>query len=234
MKKVTFLIILVVIVIPCFAQTAADKSVSVLSFKVGDVPVTIPAPTKEFSEVGYDNREIMEVAVPPANRLVCAFVLKSDLPRLTRHDEELKLTRYAFVEVPRRGEYMDWKTSDFKKLIETMKGSLGNTISSSVEESEEELNHRLKSLDLNTKVRIGQPVQLGCFFYKENAFGFGMIVEYMMGNKAVKVVVGTMVLRVKERLLYAYLYAEYKDINTIKWVRKTMEQWSDTILKANR
>jgi len=40
-------------------------------------------------------------------------------------------------------------------------------------------------------------------------------------------------MRVKERLIFVYLYAEYKDEESIVWLRRTTEAWCDEILKLN-
>jgi hypothetical protein len=47
-------------------------------------------------------------------------------------------------------------------------------------------------------------------------------------------VAGVTVLRVQNRLLYAYIYSAYKDEDSVQWVRKTSEQWADAILNANQ
>jgi hypothetical protein len=81
---------------------------------------------------------------------------------------------------------------------------------------------------------MGQPTQLGCFFSKQDAYGFGMIIATSVGGKTMKTGVGGAILRVKKKLLFVYLNAEYKNEDTIKWLRKATEQWSDAVLQANQ
>jgi len=69
---------------------------------------------------------------------------------------------------------------------------------------------------------------------KQDAYAFGMIIAASTGDKTIKTAVGGAMLRVKKRLLFVYLNAEYKNEDTVKWLRKTTEQWSDAVLQANR
>jgi hypothetical protein len=39
--------------------------------------------------------------------------------------------------------------------------------------------------------------------------------------------------RVRNRLVFAYVYAVYKDQSSLQWARKAVEDWADAILKAN-
>ena len=77
------------------------------------------------------------------------------------------------------------------------------------------------------------PVQLGRLFSKRDAYGIGMIMPLSMGGINMKMGMGIALMRVKQRLLFVYLYAEYKNEDTVKWLRKTTDDWADAILKAN-
>ncbi len=216
------------------AQDAAAKPVQIESFKAGDTPIAIPPPLPEMSEVGYDNREFMEVFVAPTNRLIAGFVLTSALPTL-RQGTDITLSKYAMVQVPRRGEYMDCKESDFKEVTAGFKEQFGDAMNSSIKEAEAEFNRRMKSLDLKeATVSMGAPIQLGCLFSEPDAYGFGMVMPVEMGGHTTKTGMGGALVRVKQRLLFVYLYSEYKDEETVKWLRKATEDWADAILKANK
>jgi hypothetical protein len=100
---------------------------------------------------------------------------------------------------------------------------------------EEELNRRMKTLNLDDpKISFDKPVQLGSFFSKQDAFGLGMIMPVSSKGSTTTMVGGIILLRVKNRMLFAYLYATYKDQETVRWVRKTSEGWADAILAANK
>jgi hypothetical protein len=217
------------------AQESGTKSVPVESFKAGGTLIAIPPPIAEMREVGYDNREFMEVFVPTNNRLIAAFVMTKDLPKLTKGSDDLMMSKYAMVQVPRRGEYMDYRASDFKEMTDGAKKEFGDVMNSSMKEAEDEFNRRMKSLDLaEATVSLGKPIQLGCLFSKQDAYSFGMIMPLSMGGENMKMGMGGALMRVKQRLLFVYLYAEYKDEETVKWLRRATEDWADAILKANK
>ena len=61
-----------------------------------------------------------------------------------------------------------------------------------------------------------------------------MVIATSVGGKTMKTGVGGAILRVKKKLLFVYLNAEYKNENTIRWLRKATEQWSDAVLQTNQ
>jgi len=233
MKKLIILFFILIIAVPHMTNAATNNDRAAQSFKAGGVSILIPVPSSVFVEAG-DSRSLMELFVPQNNRLLSGFVFPEDLPLLAKGGDDSILTKYALVEVPRRGEYMDCGTNDFKDVISGAKKSFGDITTSSLKEAEEEFNRRMESLDVtNAQLSIGNPLQLGCLFSKSDAYGFGMIAEVSMSGKNIKMAMGSALLRVKKRLVFVYLYAEYKNDDTVKWIRKTTEEWSDAILKAN-
>jgi hypothetical protein len=219
----------------CHAQDAVVKPAEVQSYKAGGTPIAIPPPSAAMSEVGRDTRGLMDVFVASSNRLIAGFVLTTDLPKLAKPSDDLVLSQYAMVQVPRREEYMDCSASDFKEVMDGMRETFGDVISSSMKEAEGELNRRLKSLDLkDATVSLGEPLQLGGFFSKPDAYGFGMVMPVSVGGRNARMVMGGAIVRVRQRILFVYLYSEYKTEDTVKWLRKTTEEWVDAVLRANR
>jgi hypothetical protein len=72
----------------------------------------------------------------------------------------------------------------------------------------------MKALDLKeATVSMGAPIQLG--------------------GRTTKTGMGGALVRVKQRLLFVYFYTEYKNEETVTWLRKATEDWVDAILEAN-
>jgi len=160
-------------------------------------------------------------------------VLPGDLPNL-RTGSSAVLSKYSLVEVPRRGEFVDFGANDFKDMADGASQGVSDVLNSSVKETEEEFNRRMKSLDLdNVKIGLDKPVQLGTFFSKPDAYGLGIAMPVTVNGTTTKMVAGIILLRVKDRAMFAYLYAVYKDQDTLIWLRKTTQDWADAILKAN-
>ena len=207
MKKLLFLsIAFTAIAAITTAQTNSTRNSPAQSFKAGGVSVKIPVPDTSFVEVGDANRESMGALVPENNRLLSAYVLTTDFPYLFKDGNSNTMTRYAMVEVPRQGEYVDCELSDFKQVVDGAKEAMSDVSSSWVKESEEEFNRRMKSLDLsNMQVKMGQPKQLGCFFSKTDMIGLGMMMGFEMDGKYTKMSATVMLIRVKKRLIYFYV-----------------------------
>ena len=213
---------------------AATNATDVASYRAGGRLLAIPTPTRNLVEIGSDHHALMEVFVPPENRLVAAFVLDTDLPRLRKGGNVPVMSAYAMAQVPRRGEFLDCGVSEFAKVVGGAKEQFGTVVASSFKEAEEEFNRRMKSLNLDkVTISLGKPIQLGCIFSKQDAYGFGMIMPVSMGGSTATMGGGCALIRAKKRLLFVYLYTEYKNEETVRWLRKATEEWTDAILKAN-
>ncbi len=232
-KKIFLSIVFITLALVSNAKATDVNKAKTQSFIAGGVSIKIPIPDITFVEVGNDNRVLMDVIVPQNNRLLCAFVLTNDLPRLFKDGNSNIISKYAMVQVPRRGENMDCEVSDFAQVVDGAKESFSDA-TPIAKLSEEEFNRRIKSLDIsNLQVKLGQPTQLGIFFSKQDIIGLGMLMGYEMGGITIKMGMTIILMRVKKRLLFIYLYAEYKNDETIKWLHNIGEKWSDEILKAN-
>ncbi|MGD0738990.1 MAG: hypothetical protein ABR957_05300 [Terracidiphilus sp.] len=215
------------------SQAKAQAAPSgVPSYPVGGVSVAVPVPPgMGMVEVG-DYRVKYEVVTPDSNRLVAAFVSESDVAKL-RNGGTGGINPYALVEVLRAAEFSDLSASDFKSLVDSASNQIGAVIDSTYKETEAEFNKRMKALNQNTQETLGQPVMLGTFFYKTDAYSFGMLAPVTVNGTTIKMVVGTVLLRARNRVLFAYFYEVYKDDQTPAQVRAVSEQWTDAILAAN-
>ncbi len=210
-------------------KAAADAKVT-----AGGATIVVPSPAKDMAEVTEDlDREAVKVFVPSSNRLLTSFVLSSELPISKMRGKVL--SRYALVEIPLKAESMDCKPDDFKLVTDELKKGFGDTIAATTKEVQEEFDHRLKQLHVdNLKMSFEKPVEIGVLFSKEDAYGFGLMSLTSVAGTSVKIAVACTFVRAKERLIFCYLYAKYKDDDTIKALRKTSEQWADAILLANK
>jgi hypothetical protein len=76
-------------------------------------------------------------------------------------------------------------------------------------------------------------VQLGTFFSRTDAYGVGLMLPVSAQGTTVKMAAGVLILRVRNRLLYGYLYTVYKDEDSVKWIAKSTSDWADAIQAAN-
>ena len=100
-------------------------------------------------------------------------------------------------------------------------------------DAEKEINGRLKSMDIEGNISIGKPVQLGELFSITDACAFGIIVPTTVGTQTTKTGGAVMLMRVNSRLVFAYVYAEYKGPDTFHYLGQVAERWARQILAAN-
>jgi hypothetical protein len=213
------------------AQTAAGAGQG--QFPVGDASIALPAPPGQgMVELG-NGRGYFDPAVPDSNRLMAAFVLETDVSALHTASNRV-LTPYALVETLRAAESSTVSASDFKDLVDSVSKQIGSVLDSSFKESEDSFNQRMKAMNLNVQVTYGKPVALGTFFQKTDAYAFGMMAPVTAGGTTTNMVVGTVLLRVRNHVVFAYYYTAYKDEQTPVQVRAATEKWTDAILAANQ
>ena len=218
-----------VLLLPCRSSIAQDTA----TYRAGRKSLGIPTPSSNLIEAGADYRALLEPLVPTANRLVAGFVQPEDL-EMIRSGGSAPLNLYALVEIPRRAEFVDVTSDQFKEIVATLASQFGTTVEATLKDQQDEINRRLKALDSSSGgVTLDKPIQLGSLFNKSDASAFGMIMQASSGGKSKKLVMGLIVLRVQSRVLFAYMYSEYKDQSSIDWVRTTEDHWADAILRAN-
>ncbi len=202
--------------------------------RAGQVSFVMPSPSPDLVEMGPDLRVLMEIATPNTNRLVAAFISPDELAKLPGG-----LTgapqRYALVEVLRRAEFVDVDEATFKQVVDAMSTQLANgEAQSTMVKQQDRINEKIDDLGLKSgKVTIDKPVQLGSIFSNANSYGFCMLEPMASNGKTENMVNGVALVRVKNRLLYVYVYAKYEDKSTVDWVLKTTQAWADAILKQN-
>ena len=221
-----------------FASTTAlaqeTKPDQAQTFRVGAKSIVLPSPSADLVETGPDYRVLLEPLAPTTNRLAAAFVPPDGL--LSLHSGAFKpMTNYALVETFRTAEFTDIDPALFKEICDGVGQQFGDgSFDATLKDQEAEMNHKLKELNsASATVTLDKVLQLGSFFNKPNAAGFGMIMPISTKDTTVKLVTSVTVLRVHDRVLFTYLCAIYKDENTVLALRKTAEQWADAILKAN-
>ncbi|MCS5423193.1 MULTISPECIES: hypothetical protein [Psychrilyobacter] len=235
MKKLFSCLIVLMFIMACTTHVAVKRTTDIQSFKVGGVEILIPSPTIGMKEVGYEHRERMEAFMPlVANRLVAMFMTHEDLLRLEKGNL-FTVSEDAQVMVLRRGEFINVSESDFKAITDVINDPLfENKLESLIDEIEEDFNRQMKLLDLDEfTLKIGQPIHLGQFFSKKNAYGDGTLMTSTVNGDVSQIIQGAALVRVNNKIIYIYFSDEYKNINTIKKVRTILEKWADDILKVN-
>jgi len=61
-----------------------------------------------------------------------------------------------------------------------------------------------------------------------------MLAAYKQEDRSVTMIIGTAFVRVKQRLIFVYLYRRYESPDTATLIRKELETWADAILAKNK
>lgn len=203
-------------------------------FRAGGVSLTLPAPPGDFVEVGDKLRTtLFELLAPSNNRLLSAYATPTVVSRLSEGKTGTGLGTYGMVEVSRQAEYAECTAEIFGKLRSDVQSTFSKAGSDGFGDLQEEMNLRLKTLDA-AKVEIGHPEMLGALFEKTDASGFAMLIAMKQGERSVTMAGGFGLIRVRQRLLFAYLYRNYEGANTVSQVGKALEGWTDAILTSNK
>lgn len=238
--KSGFLCLCLSLPLVCFStavpMTAQAPGSEIPTYRSGLKSIAIPPPTSDLNEVGSDYRVLLEHLAPDTNRLIAGFLLADDAANL-RAGVAKGASRSALVETMRRAEFAEVDAAYFKQLSATFAQQYGTgqgTPQTDVKSVQDELNHKLKALGSANEVALEKPVQLGTFFSKPDAYCFGMITPVSSGGSSVNMVSAVIILRVQNRLLFAYVNAHYTGDDSAIWVRDTGEHWADAILKSNQ
>jgi hypothetical protein len=201
----------------------------------GRAPVVVPPPNKEFVEVGIDKRDFFEYMVPSRNRLLCAFVPADFVPRLK--NPASGMGQYMLVELSRKLDEKNTEvtSASFEKVVLGMKQQFANssTLNQTVQTTSEEIRFKLKQLDPSKDVFIDKPAPLGTLFQTSDSYAFAMLAPVSSGGVTIRAINASVLLRVRDRLIFAYIYGSSDDEKSLKWIEKTTEQWANEILTAN-
>jgi hypothetical protein len=171
--------------------------------------------------------------VPSNNRLLDAYLPAQRLAELNKGTGAGRLEVYAMLEVSRRGEYADCTPEAFQQVLASIGPTMGTFNKTSMDELEQEMNSHLKSPGTKP-VELGRPEMLGGIFQKSNAAGFAMSTAIKQDDRSVSMATGVALIRVRQRLIFAYLYSQFDSPESLTWLRKNLEAWCDAILAKNQ
>jgi hypothetical protein len=201
--------------------------------KAGGVPLVLPAPPGDLVEVGDKLRSMFfELLTPSSNRLLTAYAPPSKIEIIGK-TKDPGLDWYGMVEVLRQAEYNDITPDAFEQVVKAMDSSLGKVAAEKTGDAMEEINVRLKQLGGNP-IEAGHPDMLGGFFREADAAGYGMLTAYKQEEKTFTMAGGMAVVRVKQRLILAYIFRKYESPETVALVRKDLGSWVGSILAKNK
>lgn len=204
------------------------------AYSIGGQSIVIPSPSSDLVEVGADSLSYFNYLTSDQNVLRAAFTLPGESPNI-RAGVKLSLSKYALVEAPRAEEFTDEDTDAFQNTVKAVSEQMGSLVDTSLPEWQNELNRRLQAQAPGAgAINLSKPTILGTYFSKQDAYGFGMILQVTSDGNTKMVLTGATLLRIKNRFVFGYLYTAYTGQESLNWMRKATENWADAILAANK
>ena len=70
-----------------------------------------------------------------------------------------------------------------------------------------------------------RPWPLGTLFQTSDAYASAMLAPVSSGGVTMRTINASVLLRVRNRLIFAYIYGSSDDENSLRWIEKMAEQW---------
>lgn len=199
---------------------------------VGRATLQLPIP-ESFVEVGTKNRMIPMV---PSNRLLAWFAMPEDMKHFDSEAAH-ELKRHIQIQLLKESENRDFSAYEFATIASELSKLQDESHASAVQE----INKILKKVGDPEKggppIRISEPKSLGTSFKSDNAMGFSMLMSFATNEQGLRsahpIACGAAVVRVKQKLLYVYVYSIVDGMDSIDWVKTKSKSIAEAILKAN-
>lgn len=183
-------------------------------YAIGEVKVAIPCPdAASYIEMPAPMKTATEASLPPTNRLLCGFVNKNDMTGISS----------ASVQSIRPLETAMLANTDFNQIVAQTKAMMGGAT----------VQDAIKELDKNHMI-AGQPKMLGTLFEREDMYASSLLIAVNTPTGTVSIAVGTVMMRVKQKLVVASISAPYKDEKTIEALKGDLDAWATVIASANK
>jgi hypothetical protein len=202
------------------------------SYRVGEKTINITLPTSDMVVMSDDVMSVLRKVVPENARLISGYGLKDELVRIESGDD-VPLTKYAMVAVLRSAEHGTFGSQEFGLATASAIDAFGRL--ESMDDVEAHWNEKMRSMNLEeATINMQAPIKLGSLFDTPDAYGYGMVVPLEMDGESMEVAMGAAMVLVKEKILFFYLYVDYKSPETAIWLREATQRWVDSTLAANR
>lgn len=225
---------------PAGGMPAAETPYGLIT--IGEAVITVPPPAgfREVSTLAPDVRELSENATPASNRLLGVYLSGADVMLVEKGEIPL-MERYMYLQTFRATEAYPVAPEDFAALTREMRAQrqpLPGNATDGVNADLDELSRQLSSKhSLEVAFETGKPVPLGVYLDRPDALGMAMLVPYVMNvddERADYVMVtGINVLRLNNKLVYAYVYSLHEDAEDVEWVRRASIEWANALQAAN-
>jgi hypothetical protein len=236
---------LMVLLVAMFVCTgAAGAGTKVVQVTLGGVNIQVPAPN-EFSEVtdiSPQTRKRAERLTLPQNRLLAYFIPDADIQRFKKGQAAtLVYTRYTMAQTLRGMESANMSSQDFRDMAQRVRQEQNQFPERDRERAQSFVDDVSKDLSKERGVaidlKVGQPRALGVFADGDNFIAYALLTKMKAaaGGETLEFILASAsgFVRVKNKLIFAWVYSKYDSQKDIDWVRAATKDWMQQILSAN-
>ncbi len=228
-------IVLVLVSLAGVGPAAADMEI-----EVGGQPIDVPLPEGfvELTPAMSPYYEALGAYIGPGNLRYATLISSEDADALLR-GEAIELHRYFNLETQRAISTRSVSTAQFAELRGIMRNEMDELYASVEEQLPGMIDAGDRKLttqfDADIAVQLGGLLPMPVHLDTDNAIAnsmFATVGAAVDGENTGSVVVSatTLVLHVKDKVLFLYAYGEEADL---EWTREAVERWGRDVLVAN-
>ncbi len=217
MTTLRFLIVLSVLTLPYLTFAAVSVDVQGIQIDVEPPKGFAPAPATQKWLT-----EAIAKSVPPSNTLVSYFVTDQAARRLATTADRVVPPRRLVVQVSKRFDNRNVETSDFESTRRVARERQG--------QPSDEVRAKAKVLLEQRGLVQDNVMSQGVFVDHPQYFGVTNVMTY---KNRPPVVVCSMFVFVKKRLLFLYVFVEGGSSADTVWVETVGRDWAEKVIRSN-
>lgn len=206
-----------------------------LEVNVGGVAVTLPAPFNEYVEAGDRVGDLVSGFLTPDYRLLATYLPRNVVAAVSGNKPvHLDNNLVGYVAVMRQVERTDLTPPLFARAVDAaVDGASPRKVDATkVRETEQRINLQMRAIGA-APLRLGEREILGELFRQPNAAGFAVRTGVSMNGHNGTLTGGMAFIRVKNRLLLAWISVEHESPDLMDWLTRSLQAWSDVIILKN-
>lgn len=197
--------------------------------QIGAVAIALPNPPGDLVPVDDNAKSLnFDWMVRPNARLLAAYMEPKQFASI--NVVHGRMSPNAMVQSLKGAEHMDLDPDDFVTIASSASEGLDKR---DVQEMQAKMERRQKEKDGNSVI-VDKPQMLGTIFRKTDEFGMIQLIQFKDDGQTLTTIMGTALLRIKQRLVCLYVYRTYQSKDSLEWVKRNLEAWSDAIIAHNR
>lgn len=220
----------------------AISDLHAVEIKIGDTKINVPAYSgfAEISTISPENLKLFQDFCPETNRLQAAFMTQEDVGKILL-GEIPSYDSYILVQSSRATEELVLSTNkfvEFRKILHKQWDSLLQDLKTDIEDGLENASKNIsKRYEIDADFQVSDIVPLSIDSETASSITVSMLAKskaIVDGQDTVITMAGTFTtFLVKGKMLFLYVYKNYKSNEDIEWTRKAAKEYTAQITAAN-